>query len=62
MERPTPVTDPAVIEAIEAEFTLTVYEAEMLAERRRRGEAPPPEPCPRARALWLRVRERLDVR
>jgi len=33
------VTDPAVLEAIEAEFTRTVYDAARLAHRRRRGLA-----------------------
>lgn len=36
------VTDPAVIEAIEATFMLSVYEARLLASRQLRGLAPPP--------------------
>lgn len=42
MEAPVPVTDPAVLEAIEAEFTLSVYEAARRAARQMAGlEAPP---------------------
>ena len=47
MEVPVPVTDPAVIEAIEAEFMLTVYEAALLAARRMMGTAEPPPEHPR---------------
>jgi hypothetical protein len=55
---PVPVTDPTVLEDIEAEFTLSVYDAARLAEQRRRGQAPPPDPDPRAQALLQRVSRR----
>lgn len=56
--RPSPVTDPAVIEAIEAEFMLSVARARALAIRRLSGVVPPPAPRPRL-LLWMRtVRER----
>lgn len=63
METPVPVTDPAVIEAIEARLTLTIYEATLTAERQRRGELPPPPALqPREQALWQLVRARLARR
>lgn len=46
-----PVTDPGAIEAIEADLMLTVYEAQRLARRRLLGQAPPPDPNPRALLL-----------
>jgi hypothetical protein len=49
-----PVTDPKVIEAIEAELMLSVYEARRLARRRLLGMDPPPRPRRRALALLER--------
>ena len=45
-----PVTDPEVIEAIEAEYVRRVYEATREAELQRRGLMPPPSSDPRSRA------------
>lgn len=46
-----PVTDPAVIEAIEAELMLAVYDAVRLAIRQRMGLAAVPAASPEAIAL-----------
>jgi len=51
---PAPVTDPVVIEAIEAEFMLAVYEARRRARLQELGLMPPPRPNPAA----LRLRRR----
>ena len=53
-----PVTDPEVIEAIEAEFMLSVYEARRLARRRLLGLDPPPPPNPAALAALRDERSR----
>jgi hypothetical protein len=55
-------TDPAVIEAIEADFMLTVYEASQLARRRLLGLAPPPPPNLRAIRMLRRSRAREATR
>lgn len=47
-------TDPAIIEAIEAELMLSVYNAKRLARLRLMGVEPPPEPNPDALALRRR--------
>lgn len=39
---PSPVTDPAVIEAIEAAYGVAVFRAELLRRRRLAGQARPP--------------------
>ena len=54
----TPVTDPAIIEAIEAAFMLSVYEAQRLARRRLLGLDPPPRPNPAALAALRDERSR----
>ena len=60
---PVPVTDPAVIEAIDDWFTLSVFEAGLLAERQRRGGLRPPRALqPREQALVRLARARLAAR
>lgn len=59
---PTPVTDPDVLERIEAEFILRVYVAARDAEWQRLGMLPPPPERPNAQALLQRARERLGPR
>jgi len=60
---PSPVTDPAVLEDIDDWFTLSTFEAGLLAERQRRGELPPPRALqPRERALVRLARARLAGR
>lgn len=61
-DTPAPVTDPAVLEAIEAEFILRVYVAARDAEWQRLGVLPPPLERPNAQALLQRARERLEHR
>jgi hypothetical protein len=57
-----PVTDPAVLVAIEAELMLAVYDAERIAELRRLGALPAPPRDPRAPKLLLRIDARLAAR
>ena len=51
-------TDPAVIEAIEADFFMTVHEASQLARRRLLGYDPPPPPNLRAIRMLREARAR----
>jgi hypothetical protein len=51
-------TDPAVIEAIEADFFMTVYNARRLARRRLLGYDPPPLPNLRAIRMLREARAR----
>lgn len=50
-----PVTDPAVLMAIQIAFNATVYDAGCLAERQRLGLEPPPVVCQRQLDVWLHV-------
>jgi hypothetical protein len=48
------LTDPVVLEDINAELARTVYEATLRAERQRRGLEPPPPPSREARIILRR--------
>lgn len=57
MAAPMAPTDPAIIEAIEAELVLDVYEAKRQARLRLLGlEAPPTDVSARARLLLRRIK------
>lgn len=51
------VMEPAVLDAIEAEFALAVYDASRLARLQMLGLEPPPIPSVRALALWRRAKD-----
>ena len=53
-----PVTDPAVLEDINAAFALAVYEASCRRARQLAGVDPPPPPCRESRALLRRLQVR----